>query len=60
MFEDMTNASVLPEKMLPLRSVNFEMSFWCLHFDQKTNEIFVRMFALASKKRSNQKNNGTL
>ena len=28
--------------------------------DQKTNEIFVRFFALASKKRSNQKNKGTL
>ena len=32
------------------RSVNFEMSFWCLQIDQKTNEIFVRISALASKK----------
>ena len=30
------------------------MSFWCLQIDQKTNEIFVRISALASKKRSNQ------
>ena len=36
------------------------MFFWCLQIDQKTNEIFVRIFALASKKKSNQKNKGTL
>ena len=35
------------------RYVNFEMSFWCLQIDQKTNKI-VRISALASKKRSNQ------
>ena len=35
--------------------VNFEMSFWCLQIDQKNNEIFARISALASKKRSNQK-----
>ena len=29
-------------------------------FDQKTNEIFLRISALASKKRSDQKNKGTL
>ena len=39
---------------------NFKMSFWCQNFFQKTNEIFSRISALASKKRSNQKNNGTL
>ena len=38
-----------------LRSVDFEMSFWCLQIDQKTNKNFVRISALASKKRSNQK-----
>ena len=37
------------------RSVNFEMSFWCDHFNQKTNEIILRISALASKKSSNQK-----
>ena len=31
------------------------MSFWYLQIDQKTNEIFVRISALASKKRLNQK-----
>ena len=31
------------------------MSFWCLQIDQKTNKIFVRISALASKKRSNKK-----
>ena len=40
------------------RSVNFKMSFWCLQIFQKTNEIFSRISALASKKRSNQKNLG--
>ena len=40
---------------LCLQSVNFKMSFWCLQISQKTNEIFSRIFALASKKRSNQK-----
>ena len=35
------------------RSVNFEMFFWCHQIDQKTNKIFVRISALASKKRSN-------
>ena len=42
------------------RSVDFEMSFWSLQIDQKTNKFFVRISALASKKRSNQKNKGTL
>ena len=37
------------------RSVNFEMSFWSLQIDQKTNKFFVRISALATKKRSNQK-----
>ena len=37
------------------RSVNFEMPFWCLQISQKTNEIFSRISALASKKKSNQK-----
>ena len=31
------------------------MSFWCLQIDQKSNEIFVRISALASKKRLDQK-----
>ena len=39
------------------RSVNFKMSFWC---HQKTNEIFLRIYALASKKRPNKKNKGIL
>ena len=40
----------------------FEMSFWCLKIDQKNNEIFLRISALAYKKRLNQKkiNKGTL
>jgi hypothetical protein len=33
----------------------FKMSFWCDCFDQKTNKIFLRISALASKKRLNQK-----
>ena len=40
--------------------VNFEMSFWCLQIDQKANKIFVKIPDLASKKRSNQKDKGTL
>ena len=28
---------------------------WCLQIEQKTNKIFVRISALASKKRSNKK-----
>ena len=31
------------------------MSFWCHRFDQKTNKIFLRISALASKKRLNKK-----
>ena len=31
------------------------MSFWCQNFFQKTNEIFSKISALDSKKRSNQK-----
>ena len=37
------------------RSVNFEMSFWGLQISQKTNEIYLRISALASTKKSNQK-----
>ena len=33
------------------RSINFEISFWRLQIDQKSNEIFVRLSALASRKR---------
>ena len=36
------------------------MSLWFLQIFQKTNEFFFRISALASKKRSNQKNRGTL
>ena len=36
------------------RSVNFEISCWSLQIGQKTNEIFVRISALTSKKRSNR------
>ena len=35
--------------------VNFEMSSWCLQIDQKNNEIFARISALASNEKSNQK-----
>jgi hypothetical protein len=35
------------------------MSSWCFQISQKTNESFSRISALASKKRSNQKNRGT-
>ena len=37
-----------------------KMSFWGHRFHQKTNEIFLRISALASKERSNQKNKGIL
>ena len=37
-----------------------KMSFWCLQIDQKTNEIFIRISALASEKRLNQKDKGKL
>ena len=36
------------------------MSFWCLQISQKIHEIFSRISAIASKKRSNQKNKGNL
>ena len=32
-----------------LWSVYFKMSFWCHRFDQKTNEIFLRILALGVK-----------
>ena len=51
--DTMGEADILKLKSFK-RSVNFEMSFWCLQIDQKTNEIFVRIFALAYKKRSNE------
>ena len=35
-------------------------TFWCLQISQKPNEIFSRISALASKKRSNQQNKGML
>ena len=38
----------------------YKMSFWCHRFDQNTNQIFLRISALASKERSNQKNKGPL
>ena len=37
-----------------VKSVNFEMSFWYLQIDQKTNKIFVMISFLASKKYSIQ------
>ena len=43
------------KRQAPFRSVNSEMFFWCLQIDQKPNEIFLRISALASKQRSNQK-----
>jgi hypothetical protein len=36
------------------------MSFWCLQISRTTNKISLRISALASKKRSNQKMKGTL
>jgi hypothetical protein len=37
------------------------MSFWCLQIDQKTNENFARISALASKKEvESKKDKGTL
>ena len=42
------------------RSVKFEMFFWCLQIVQNTNKIFVRISALGSKKRSNQKNKNSV
>ena len=35
--------------------LNFYMSFWCLQISKRTNEIFVRISVLASKKGSNKK-----
>ena len=43
-----------------LKVSRFKMSFSCLQIFQKTNEIVSRISAIASKKRSNQKNKGTL
>ena len=40
--------------------INLLVTLWCHRFDQKTNKIFLRISALASKKRSDQKNKGTL
>ena len=37
-------------------SVNFKGTFWCHRLDQNTNKNFLRNSALASKKRSHQKN----
>ena len=34
-----------------------KMSLWCLQISPKNNVLFLRISALASKKRSNQKNN---
>ena len=39
---------------------NFKMSFGCHCLDQKTNKIFLRISATASKNRSDKKNKGTL
>ena len=36
------------------------MSFWCLQISQKTDEIILRISALASKKGSYKKNKHTL
>ena len=38
-----------------LRSVNFKRTLWCHGFDQKSNDFFKRISALASKKSSNEK-----
>ena len=40
--------------------LNLRMKCWCLQISQKTNQFFSRISVLASKKRSNQKNKGTL
>ena len=45
----------LSENYNDKRSVDFKMSFGCHRFDQKANEFFLRISALASKKRLNQK-----
>ena len=42
------------------RSVNFKTSFWCHRLDQNTNAIFLRISALATKKRLNKKKIKTL
>ena len=34
----------------PKGQLIFEMSYWCLQIDQKTNENFLRISALASNK----------
>ena len=34
---------------------NYKRTFWCHRLDQKSNEIYLRISALASKKSSNQK-----
>jgi hypothetical protein len=57
-FEPLTSTERLSTVSSPY--MVFEMSFWYLEIDQKNNEIVARIFALASKKRSNQKSKGTL
>ena len=42
-----------------LHDINKGQSFWCLQIDQNQNEMFIRISALASKKRLNKKK-GTL
>ena len=38
-----------------LKSVNFDMPFWCQRHGHITDKTLLRISALASKKRSNQK-----
>ena len=42
----MDQAYTYLEFVLLIRSVNFEMSFWCHRFDQNSNENIVRISAL--------------
>ena len=57
---DLDDESPISYKNGLIWSVNFKMFFSCLQISQKTNEFFFRISALAFKKRSNQKNKGTL
>ena len=58
-FRTKSNISMTTDYYRWWSSVNFGISFWCLQSDKKTQKIFLRIFALDSEKRSNQKSSVT-
>ena len=53
--ESISAGDVLCEIQTDKGQLISKMSFCCLQIDQKINKIFVKISALATKKRSNQK-----